>query len=92
MTAGTTKLLERRRQLMGSAYRLFYDNPVHLVRGEGVWLFDADGKKYLDMYNNVPHANILKLRCPLVLTRDDADFLIGKLDAAITSLSGFVRS
>ena len=39
-----------------------------------------------------PHANILKLRCPLVLTRDDADFLIGKLDAAITSLSGFVRS
>jgi 4-aminobutyrate aminotransferase-like enzyme len=40
---------------MGSAYRLFYDNPIHLVRGEGVWLFDADGNKYLDMYNNVPH-------------------------------------
>lgn len=40
---------------MGSAYRLFYDEPLHLVRGEGVWLFDADGKKYLDMYNNVPH-------------------------------------
>jgi 4-aminobutyrate aminotransferase-like enzyme len=40
---------------MGSAYRLFYDTPVHLVRGEGVWLWDADGRKYLDMYNNVPH-------------------------------------
>jgi 4-aminobutyrate aminotransferase-like enzyme len=40
---------------MGSAYRLFYEQPVHLVRGEGVWLFDADGNKYLDMYNNVPH-------------------------------------
>ncbi len=40
---------------MGSAYRLFYDEPLHLVRGEGVWLFDADGKKYLDMYNNVAH-------------------------------------
>jgi len=40
---------------MGSAYRLFYDQPLHLVRGEGVWLYDADGKKYLDMYNNVPH-------------------------------------
>jgi 4-aminobutyrate aminotransferase-like enzyme len=51
----TADLLERRRQLLGPAYRLFYDNPVHLVRGEGVWLFDADGKKYLDMYNNVPH-------------------------------------
>jgi 4-aminobutyrate aminotransferase-like enzyme len=40
---------------MGSAYRLFYDQPLHLVRGEGVWLYDADGRKYLDMYNNVPH-------------------------------------
>ena len=55
MTTQTGKLLDRRRQLMGSAYRLFYDEPVHLVRGEGVWLWDADGCRYLDMYNNVPH-------------------------------------
>lgn len=48
-------LLERRERLLGPAYRLFYDEPVHLVRGEGAWLFDADGRKYLDMYNNVPH-------------------------------------
>ena len=48
-------LLTRRQQAMGSAYRLFYDNPVHLVRGEGAWLFDAEGRRYLDMYNNVPH-------------------------------------
>ncbi|MDO6965922.1 aspartate aminotransferase family protein [Rhizobium alvei] len=33
----------------------FYDDPVHIVRGEGVWLWDADGRKYLDCYNNVPH-------------------------------------
>jgi 4-aminobutyrate aminotransferase-like enzyme len=26
---------------------------VHLVRGEGVWLFGADGRRYLDCYNNV---------------------------------------
>ena len=48
-------MIERRRNLLGSAYRLFYDEPVHIVRGEGVWLYDADGKQYLDMYNNVPH-------------------------------------
>lgn len=48
-------LLERRERLMGSAYRLFYDNPIHIVRGEGPWLFDAEGGRYLDMYNNVPH-------------------------------------
>jgi len=48
-------MIERRRNALGSAYRLFYENPVHLVKGKGVWLFDADGRKYLDMYNNVPH-------------------------------------
>jgi len=47
------KLIERRRKAMGSAYRLFYQQPVHLVRGEGVWLYDSDGRKYLDCYNNV---------------------------------------
>lgn len=48
-------MLARREKLLGPAYRLFYDEPVHLVRGEGVWLYDAAGHKYLDMYNNVPH-------------------------------------
>ncbi len=46
-------LLERRRRLLGPAYRLFYEKPVHLVRGEGVWLYDAHGTPYLDAYNNV---------------------------------------
>jgi 4-aminobutyrate aminotransferase-like enzyme len=31
-----------------------YADPVHVVRGEGVWLFDADGNRLLDAYNNVP--------------------------------------
>ncbi|HLF30943.1 MAG TPA: aminotransferase class III-fold pyridoxal phosphate-dependent enzyme [Xanthomonadales bacterium] len=47
------ELLRRRESALGPAYRLFYDKPVHLVRGQGVWLFDADGKRYLDCYNNV---------------------------------------
>ncbi len=48
-------LMERRARLMGPNVPTFYETPVHLVRGEGVWLWDADGKKYLDCYNNVPH-------------------------------------
>ena len=48
-------LLERRRKLLGPAYSLFYKEPLHLVRGEGVWLYDVNGRRYLDMYNNVPH-------------------------------------
>ena len=47
-------LLSRRRHALAPAYELFYDEPIHMVRGEGVWLFDADGRRYLDCYNNVP--------------------------------------
>ncbi len=55
MKTNRAAMIERRRKLLGSAYELFYNEPVHLIRGEGVWLFDADGRKYLDMYNNVAH-------------------------------------
>ncbi|HEX7197243.1 MAG TPA: aminotransferase class III-fold pyridoxal phosphate-dependent enzyme [Candidatus Limnocylindria bacterium] len=48
-------LLARRRRVLGSALEsLSYRRPLHLVRGEGAWLFDADGRRYLDAYNNVP--------------------------------------
>lgn len=48
-------LTDRRRRLLGPNVPTFYRKPVHLVRGEGVWLWDADGRRYLDCYNNVPH-------------------------------------
>lgn len=47
-------LLERRQQVLGPGYRLFYSSPVEVVRGERAHLFDADGNDYLDAYNNVP--------------------------------------
>jgi 4-aminobutyrate aminotransferase-like enzyme/Ser/Thr protein kinase RdoA (MazF antagonist) len=46
-------LRERRGRALGPSYRLFYERPVHLVRGEGTWLYDAEGRRYLDCYNNV---------------------------------------
>jgi 4-aminobutyrate aminotransferase-like enzyme/Ser/Thr protein kinase RdoA (MazF antagonist) len=45
----------RRHRLLGAGAELFYDRPLHLVRGEGVWLYDREGRAYLDAYNNVPH-------------------------------------
>ncbi len=48
-------LSARRARLLGPAYRLFYDHPLHLVRGEGAWVWDTEGRRYLDAYNNVPH-------------------------------------
>jgi len=55
VTSTNLQMLARRKNLLGAAYQLFYQDPIHLVRGEGVWLFDAQGRKYLDMYNNVAH-------------------------------------
>ena len=49
------EMLERRRRLLGPKQDLFYDRPIHMVRGEGIWLYDATGRAYLDAYNNVPH-------------------------------------
>ena len=46
-------LIARRERALGPAHRLFYREPLHLARGEGVWLWDRDGKRYLDCYNNV---------------------------------------
>ncbi len=47
--------LARRHRLMGAGAELFYEKPLHLVRGAGVWLYDPQGQAYLDVYNNVPH-------------------------------------
>ena len=47
--------LLRRASLLGPCAYLFYERPLHIVRGEGVWLYDEDGSRYLDAYNNVAH-------------------------------------
>ena len=49
------ELATRRRRVLGSALEpLTYERPLHLVRGEGAWMFDTRGRGYLDAYNNVP--------------------------------------
>lgn len=67
-SGGDAALLRRRERALGPAYRLFYDEPVHLVRGEGVWLTDAAGQRYLDCYNNVAsvghcHPHVIEALC-----------------------------
>ncbi len=50
-----TDLLARRAAVLGPNMPTFYTKPLHLVRGQGVHVWDADGRQYLDCYNNVPH-------------------------------------
>ncbi len=54
MDAATRALLNRRKRNFGAASVLFYRAPLNIVRAEGVWMIAADGRRYLDAYNNVP--------------------------------------
>lgn len=47
-------VIERRERLLGKM-KTYYDVPFHPVRGEGQWLYEGDGRKVLDAYNNVAH-------------------------------------
>jgi len=51
----------RRRRVFADNALLFYDDPVHFTRAEGVWLYDRNDTPYLDAYNNtasVGHCNV----------------------------------
>jgi len=54
LDAATGALVARRRSSFGTASPLFYERPVAVERAAGVWLYGADGSRYLDAYNNVP--------------------------------------
>jgi len=46
-------LWQKREQHLGKLYH-FYRQPLNFTRGQGPWLYTADGRGYLDTYNNVP--------------------------------------
>ena len=52
---GSAELLELRRRHLNPTLSVSYREPLKIVRGEGVWLYDQHGEAYLDMVNNVCH-------------------------------------
>jgi 4-aminobutyrate aminotransferase-like enzyme/Ser/Thr protein kinase RdoA (MazF antagonist) len=44
-----------RKKHLGKSLSLQYEVPIWIVRGDGPYLFDQNGKKYLDTVNNVAH-------------------------------------
>ena len=51
--ATTIRSIAGSRAMGGGLAPLFYDEPIAIVRGEGSWLYDGSGQRYLDAYNNV---------------------------------------
>ncbi|WP_339671940.1 aminotransferase class III-fold pyridoxal phosphate-dependent enzyme [Dasania marina] len=48
-----TQLKTKRKELLGDPWH-FYQQPLHFERARGPWLYEVNGKAYLDLYNNVP--------------------------------------
>ena len=48
-------ILSRRKKRLGNGSKYFYEKPLHIIKGEDVWLIDEKGKRFLDVYNNVAH-------------------------------------
>ena len=71
---GDRALIARRDAALGAAYRLFYQRPFHPVRAEGVWMWDAEGNRFLDAYNNVACVGHCHPRVVEALARVGAKF------------------
>ncbi len=54
-SAASPALARRRNETLGALLTpLTYARPVHAARAEGVWIYEPDGNRLLDAYNNVP--------------------------------------
>lgn len=49
------EILQKRQQFLGKNLSLSYKKPLHIVRAYKQFLYDANGRRYLDTVNNVPH-------------------------------------
>src|SRR6202163_4462824 len=49
----TQKLLANKKDYLVPCVYHFYQRPPVMVRGEGAYLFDAEGRRYLDCYSGV---------------------------------------
>ena len=55
MTTRIDALMSARRKLLGGNLSVAYEKPLNIVRGEMQYLYDDEGRRYLDAYNNVAH-------------------------------------
>jgi 4-aminobutyrate aminotransferase-like enzyme/Ser/Thr protein kinase RdoA (MazF antagonist) len=49
------RIIEERAARIGRNLSISYRKPLRMARGHRQYLYDGDGQRYLDCYNNVPH-------------------------------------
>jgi 4-aminobutyrate aminotransferase-like enzyme len=58
----TSEAIRKHKEYLFPAVSMYYQEPIEITRGEGPWVWDSDGKKYLDAFGgvltvSVGHAN-----------------------------------
>lgn len=82
----------RRLNNLGAASVLFYQDPIEMVSAKGAWMQAADGKRYLDFYNNVPclghcHPNVVEAVSKQIATLNvHTRYLVSVVDDYLESL------
>ncbi|MCL5975903.1 MAG: aminotransferase class III-fold pyridoxal phosphate-dependent enzyme [Gammaproteobacteria bacterium] len=82
----------RRLNNLGAASVLFYQEPIEMVSAQGAWMQAADGKRYLDFYNNVPclghcHPNVVEAVSKQIATLNvHTRYLVSAVDDYLDSL------
>lgn len=66
------QLQQLRQQSIAPSLSLHYKTPLHIVSGEGVYLFDQQGRAYIDMTNNVAHVGHCHPRVNAAMQRQAA--------------------
>ena len=49
------KIKKLRKKYISPSFSLSYDEPLYIVKGQGQFLYDNKGRKYLDAINNIQH-------------------------------------
>ena len=49
------EIFKLRKAHLGPSLSMSYDKPLHIVKGFGQYLYDSEGKRYLDAVNNIQH-------------------------------------
>jgi 4-aminobutyrate aminotransferase-like enzyme/Ser/Thr protein kinase RdoA (MazF antagonist) len=68
----TGEVAAARRTTLSRSLSLSYSEPLRMVRGEGCWLYDDDGRRYLDLVNNVAHVGHCHPRVVAALNQQQA--------------------
>jgi 4-aminobutyrate aminotransferase-like enzyme/Ser/Thr protein kinase RdoA (MazF antagonist) len=53
--ASATEVLKARQRIIAPSISPSYDSPLKILRGKGQYLYDYNGRPFLDLYNNVCH-------------------------------------